>query len=237
MEVSANANYVLLEISSIRVWAQREGDHSNPNTLHRRNEVRHFSMCGGDPLPNDLRDGAMICINRGGIPPLEHISSSYLLHLILRGKKTEFEKRSSRAKGLTFHPKKPRNLTNFFRGVIQQWYYLLGSVVLTLQLFFLSACKIGNLFTCKKLFWSILGSKEKQAHIDKNLIVLLRVACISLLRKHDHGVIHWFLQFRVHKIHYHSGSVPRLLIWFSQFVQFTCLVQMKQEEHNMGSFS
>ncbi|KAG2297248.1 hypothetical protein Bca52824_043917 [Brassica carinata] len=28
--------------------------------------------------------GARICINRGGIPPLEHISSSYLLHLILK---------------------------------------------------------------------------------------------------------------------------------------------------------
>ena len=35
-------------------------------------------------LPFDLRGGARICINRGGIPPLEHISSSYLLHLILK---------------------------------------------------------------------------------------------------------------------------------------------------------
>lgn len=93
--------------------------------------------------------------------------------------------------------------------------------------------------------WSILRWKQKQVHIDKILIVLLRVACISLffffafcfpcfstfyliisfkmlekpyclqlflaeevttlwvmtslrLRKHDQGVIHWFLRFRVY---------------------------------------
>ena len=33
-------------------------------------------------LPFDLRCGVRICINRGGIPPLEHISFSYILHLI-----------------------------------------------------------------------------------------------------------------------------------------------------------
>ncbi|WZZ57962.1 hypothetical protein YC2023_058069 [Brassica napus] len=38
-------------------------------------------------------------------------------------KLTLFEKKSSRAKGLTFHPERPRNHATFHRGVIQLWYY------------------------------------------------------------------------------------------------------------------